>query len=501
VALALALFVRSAAAMGRAVAVSADSDALYLAGLYRDLFVDRVSLKTWTLQPAPSFFPDLPLFALLRAVTGHPSAALYAYAVTELSLGVLFVVAIARLLEVPGAWQTWTAALVSMSALAYFNSFGDFFHILFAPSCHASCAWVSLGCALLVARQVKADRLAPVAALAVLLLTALTAGSDRLHALYAAGLLVAFAFTAAVVRRGRGVLAANAAAVVAGVVLGGRLEGVPVWLGMTVSSFDPVAEFSWARLLHVLGFLPPPENGPDVVVLDTGLLALALVLAFGASAVAAARPRPDRRATSGALALLASSFVASVACVFFGAAFSGAYTDPWRFRYLQGLLVWPYVVLPLAWLLWRRWGARLTLALAFAALVHATGRPAPSEKMKALLEGPTFYPAHTACVDDLARRHGARFAYGDYWSARRTTELSRAGLRVLSLTWGLGVYDWIVNRGWYEKARGASAFLVLMNRLDPGSARARLGSPALVERCPGEDVWVYRGAPRSPIVP
>ncbi|MCB2219986.1 MAG: hypothetical protein KQI35_06280 [Bacteroidetes bacterium] len=46
------------------------SDCLYLPSLYRDLIVDHHSLKDWTLNPAPNFIPEWPIYFLFNYLAG-----------------------------------------------------------------------------------------------------------------------------------------------------------------------------------------------------------------------------------------------------------------------------------------------------------------------------------------------------------------------------------------------------------------------------------------------
>ncbi len=514
VAAAAVVFVYSAALMGRAVAASANSDGLYLAAMYRDVFVDGASLKTWYTQPAPSFFPDLPLFFLARALTGSSAAALWTYAITELVFGVVFIVGIARLLEVKNRHTAWTAALLSMSALAYFNSFGDCYHLGFSPSCHASCVWVSVGSALVIARQIKANRWRPRALLVLLLLTALTASSDHLYLVHATGLALALVFSLVVTRKGRARLLANVAAIGLGAALSRAFERLPTSLGIQVEAFSPNIDISWERVVHVLQLLPPPDHEPTAIAVNVGALAIAMVLALSVCAIVAAGHPPSRRAVTGTLTFFAAALVASIGCVLFGLAFCGVYWDGWSSRYQDGLFVYPYLALPVAWLLARHWALRLAIPTVVAVPPFVTGWPKVSKDMTPLLADSVIYPAPVACVDDIARRYGVRYGYADYWFARRTTELSKTGLHLVAVTPEVWAGQRIQNREWFEKVADASPFIVLTSRLMESAVRSKFGEPAHVESCEGcaalagpggdcghQSVWVYSGRPRSRLLP
>ena len=46
------------------------SDALYLPSIYKDLFMDGGSIAGWHFNPAPNFFPDMPVYFILMFITG-----------------------------------------------------------------------------------------------------------------------------------------------------------------------------------------------------------------------------------------------------------------------------------------------------------------------------------------------------------------------------------------------------------------------------------------------
>jgi hypothetical protein len=266
---------------------------------------------------------------------------------------------------------------------------------------------------------------------------------------------------------------------------------------------------------HTLELLPPPEGQLSVLFLNTAALVISFAIAFAVCGIVAARFHPERRQNTALLGFFASTAVGIFCCVFFGMAFSGGYWNDWSGRYLQALIVVPYLVLPVAWLVAQRWALRGALVAMFAAVLYKKGAPETSEKMTPLLADSAVYPAANACIDDIARRYGVRFGYGDYWYARRTTELSRAGLRVLPVSHAITANTWIANKATFAAAASAPSFLVVMPSLDEGVVRGRFGPPSKVESCQGcpatgysnsggcenEPIWVYSAPPRSRVLP
>ena len=62
------------------------SDALYLPSIYKDLYIDGNTFRGWHVNPAPNFFPDMPLFFLLNLCSGSFILATIMYGVIQVGL-------------------------------------------------------------------------------------------------------------------------------------------------------------------------------------------------------------------------------------------------------------------------------------------------------------------------------------------------------------------------------------------------------------------------------
>jgi hypothetical protein len=491
------LFALAIARFLRALASTINSDSLYLAGLYRDIFIDKVPIRTWDIQPAPSFFPDLPAFFLLRAITGNAALATCAYGDCELLLYAALLAYVLRVLGLRDRWSAYSASLLIVAALAYSTSCSEFLQILFYPSIHSSSVWIGLASAVIVTWQLRTRRwrLAGLSALAIL--TALTAGFDSLYLLIAAApLIAASVFCAVVFRRNRAVALVNAAALGFGVILSMYVRTLPRQLGMMFPPKDANFVFSWERLRDALRQWPPPGQ-PRVITLDVTLNVMSIVI------VAAILWRSLRgRTPAGELpreeaVFLSASFLASVCFTVAGVVFAGYYFEPGCARYLQPIFVLPYMVVG-AWFVLARTKVFRIWAAAYILYV-VQHWPATSHIEGTANAAGLLYPSSVACIDDVSRRYRAPYGYSDYWNARKTTELSKAALRILPVNDSFEAYSWIFNRVWFNRAPTAnSAFLVLSSGLDENKIKAKLGEPRHVERCEHQGVWVYDGPPRDP---
>ena len=481
-----------------ATLVSVNSDSLYLAGLYRDIFVDGVSIRHWTLQQAPSLFPDLPLFFLLRAITGNAVLATGAYCAAQLLFGAALVAMLAMDLGFERPWRAWLAALLAMSTLAYLTSFGDFLHAFFLPSCHGMCVWVGLGCFLLIERQLKRRRLNLWSLSGVFVLSSLTLASDRLYLLQVvAPLGAALCFAAFIARSNRALLALYAAALGLSVIAAYFVELLPRAIGMKVPPSPPELVLHWQRIRDMVGKLPLPDDR-TVQWLNLALLVVSLVVGLAVVAAPILGRGTPRAGLGQRRHFAASAFVLTMVITFFGVGFSGAVWEVWCARYLWPLFPLPYVVVALWLALSRRLSSHIVVPAIAVVLIAWAGAPRFSKTQAAAFADSVVYPTQVACIDRVASQHGARYGYADYWHARKTTEMSKVGIHVLPVTPAFRPNDWIGNMAWFEHvATIHSPFLVLTDRITTGHVRDVLGPPLHVETCPEEQVWIYADPPRA----
>ena len=190
------------------------------------------------------------------------------------------------------------------------------------------------------------------------------------------------------------------------------------------------------------------------------------------------------------------TFLGSVSFTVAGVVLAGRYIETGSARYLQPVFTLPYLVVGTWFVLARSRVLRAWAAVYLPFLVQhwpGTSHTAAIDDGSSLL-----YPPSIACIDDVSRRYRAPYGYSDYWNARKTTELSRAALRMLPVTDSFEANSWIFNRVWFDRApTPRTAFLVLPAGLDEGKVKGMLGEPGHVETCGSAGVWVYDGPPRT----
>ena len=341
---AFVLFALASTRFLRAIASTINSDSLYLAGLYRDIFIDKIPIGTWQVQPAPSFFPDLPAFFLLRAVTGSAAAATCAYGACELLVEAALLACILRILGSRDRWSAYSASFLILAFMAYVVSCSEFLQILFYPSIHSGSLLIGLASGVLVIGQLRRGQVSLARASALAILTALTAGFDSLYLLIGAmPLLVATLFCAVVSRKNRVVALVNGAALGLGIVLSAYIRHVPAKLGIEVPPKAVDLVFSRDRLRDALAHWPPPGQ-PRVITLDVGLVVMSLIIATVILWRSVRSRTPAGEARRDEAVFLCASFLGSLSLTVSGVVFAGYYFEPGCARYLQPLFVFPYMV-------------------------------------------------------------------------------------------------------------------------------------------------------------
>lgn len=113
------------------------ADCLYLPSLYKDLFLDGYTLKGWELNPAPNFFPDMILYFVLMALSGHSLiVASFLFSFIQFSLMVFLLLRIFRRL-LPGFSAHWQSIIVLLSGcfiLEYLFLTREFFYSFYILS-------------------------------------------------------------------------------------------------------------------------------------------------------------------------------------------------------------------------------------------------------------------------------------------------------------------------------------------------------------------------------
>jgi hypothetical protein len=451
---------------------SLHSDALYLYDLLQSLQAGG-HLSTWDLPPAPSLWPDLGLLGLCKAIAHDPLSTQRAYG---LAMGAWLWLELSRLLRrlfdlPPAGARAWAAA-------------GLLCALMFAPAGTGLMDWVvpgHHGAAFCIALYVWAwalkQREQPDAWMNSLvkgLGLGLLAASDA--ALWPWAFLP-FACLALRLRRPAMLRLAGLAAAAA---LGAWLSGL--WLQ---HSGARVASVRWAFILQRDGAAWRSVLAQLSAWLaqhwELGVLSLASLLLW-------AWPRAQRG--SGPRVLLLGWALAALASLVL-ASLLGSING----RYLYLLLWLPPLFLP--FLLAERWPALEGPSLLAPALAGLLWLMAPAHRS---LPPKPAQVVQVEALEQALKVRGLKYGWADYWMARPLRLLGQDGVLcvpMISADGQVTPYAWIGDRSLLDQGAALERpQFVVLNGLDEGAVRARLGAPQV--RMEFEGLTLFITAPVKP---
>lgn len=457
-----------------------DSDTLYPAGLYQNLFVDGYRLCSEAYNDHPGFFPDCFVYWPLLALFGlGPGTAMFA-AVWFLSLMGLSYVLLRRCgLAVPSALLATLGSSLWVIIIMFHPEpeplgVRQVFQVMY-PHSHGAAILLGLALVLLVQQSANMGKRKALVLVSVLSIpTVLSVVSDKIVAVHT---LAPLCLTMFLLRRRHSQSAAIwIAYCVVACILGfffidtlpylgfGRFDGV-----YAVSKIAPSIEWGFVTDLLQLGFQYPS-------------IGIAWLAWLGLSVVTLLR-EPSKSDEALTRYRLFQTYLLSVAICTLGAvAISKFWTGLLTIRYIFPLLVLP----------------PLGVALAIATLPHRkslfVGLGAvllPVAVHQIMLHGHDFrwssfrtpYPPDVECLDQLAVEHGVTRGYAEYWLARRANLFSRSGLQILPVHQRLIPYSMSLNLDAVEPPSGVE--FILMPKLDEDLVRAFFGEPKAVDDCGG----------------
>jgi hypothetical protein len=95
------------------------ADAMYLPSMYDDLIVHGNTFTGWNVNPAPNFFPDIPLYFLLNALFGNFQNATAAYALVQTAITSLLLLALLQRINAAKGYYYATLANICLMLLPF----------------------------------------------------------------------------------------------------------------------------------------------------------------------------------------------------------------------------------------------------------------------------------------------------------------------------------------------------------------------------------------------
>jgi hypothetical protein len=472
------------------------SDDLYLPTLFEDLTRWSGQIGDWRLTPAPYFFPDMLLYAVMRFVTGSIEWAQYLSGVVHLGLFVLAGSALASTAAGASSRFGWFFAPITVVLFLVHRSgqlplFGALFHLTH----HGGSTLV----AIVVLRMVSATDPNPRwVTVSLALVCAVTGLSDPLFAASFGAPLLAMSGIAAVrtawrylaetsddLRRlGRDRMFSCAAGSFAGALLTKlmheHMNGLPV-ASSKKGTFELIAS--------VVGDLTGPALGEGI------WLAIGVVLAVWTLGA-------DRGPAAAAMRQLAVFVIGSTSITIVAIGVDGGYLDTGSIRYFM-LPYWVSFVFVYA-LATREFSRRVDdrvrrrvlLLAASASVVAVVSIVVAGIPMFARAQFRSDWRGTAECIEGIARRENVDAVIAEYWFAKPIMLFSNRRVMALQMRAKLRrPYLWINSRGWYRSPK--SFGVVVLNELRPDSINQTYGGPFSVEHCGRLEVGVYRDAARA----
>jgi hypothetical protein len=454
------------------------SDNLYIPTLIEDIWHWSGSFREWSLTPAPYYFPDMLLYALVRPLTPSVEWAQYLSGLAHLLLVIWAARAVVRA-AVPAAIDAANLVGVAFAiAMALFlaGELGEF-ERLFTLSNHGGAALCSLLVLALCLRPFGPMRWR--ATLASVLLSAAGAYSDPIFAPCCAAPLLVLS-VAGLGSRVPGDRELALRQVLSAGIGFAATYAVRTWNAHTAEFVvDAGADQRQLALDELVADVTGPEHGVLWLAAISCGLGLLILLR-------------RRRDGDRPLRMLVLWQLMSMLSTTAGVAWSGKY----HVRYLMVPFSAAFAVATAVLLdaLVRSEPRRVLERTGWlAAALTALGLAVVSvSQADALVRG--SYQSErrrdAECVAAIMRREGVDTVLAEYWYAKPLMLFSGGQVKALQLTPELEPTHWINSLGWY---RGPHQFgMLVLNSLRREEVK-RFGPPELREHCGQLDVFVYRG--------
>ncbi len=477
------------------------SDMLYLVSLYQDLFVYHNTLTGWNLTPAPYFFPDMPLFFPMLALTPDIGYGFTLYSLIFSGCLLLVLTTISTGLSI----KPVTAALVILSGFSFLvalcqnQDYARLFSFFFYPSFHSGAI---LGGLLLLALTVKVVKAGPsfLKYFTIFTLSLFLTISDMLIIpQFLLPLTLAMLFYSLADRS----------------TFHTSLTYAAVTTAAMCSAFLLLAAFSLLDLFTIPPVMAELSLNPREIPAKLALFLVDLqfyavtyrVLAgiFAAWILASfllflttmysalgKTKNNERNEARPLIFLIIFSFLSIGGCL--AAPVTVNRWEPWCFSYIQPVFVMPLFLLLLFAGFLDRYKYIFQL-LVLAAGVYSLSQIAPGIANLNADHLRLPYPKPIQRLDEIADAFDLHYGYSDYWAAKYVTAFSRRGLRVNQIKQDWDIDLWINNIAWYFTDSGNRKypqydFILFTPPLRP-EIEKKFGPPAFNEYVGGREISVY----------
>jgi hypothetical protein len=442
-----------------------NSDTLYLPSIYKDLFIDKVGISGWHLNPAPNFFPDMILYFLIRSLSGDFLVASFIFSIVQF-LGFTCLIYFLNT-NVYGKPNLVSLFFVHMFLnlvllVSLLDNDVPYTAYILLNSYHMGAFIMALLGYVLVFRYLRASKSRTLIWIAVIVFLGVL--SDKLFVvLYVMPVLMwtlLFWKSTFIKKHVFKVLVVST---------------IPVVFSLVILNL--LSQFSCFKIgtpHRMLDFANIPEamkifyRQTSTYITDLNFKTLVLIITIMAFLVSFIRVikwmrekkwSPEKDGRNEQILIFSFLTVFFIPFVLLAPVINGNYTgwDSLRYNiyaYLWGLIALGFFIgnVPSRFIHTGQIGLFLIMGL-LPALVSIRALRTGSSGLSKFF---SYYPERVEVIDSLARKKGLAYGLANYWDAKLVTMLSRENVRVYAVFDDLTPYFHVANENWYYGGKGGS---------------------------------------------
>ncbi len=478
-----------------------NSDTLYLASIYKDLFIDGTGFSGWYLNAAPNFFPDMFLYFIINTLFSDFRTAYLVFSFVQyfLILGLLNVLLKTIIPKINLEYSGLLNLLFPVFLLAALLSKNFLYtYFIFSHSFHTGMFINALLAFIFFFKYLNSEKRTFL--ILTLLITFIGTYNDRLF-------LVMFTFPVTVVfilnfifLKSRKLKIASLLVILSSfvsLILFKYTKINPVFhcigLDRKYLNYDNILfslnklfsqHYNYVRDLRVQGFISITAI-LNVIILPVLIFKNYLKIKSGVK---------NEKEKQGETVFFTMVFF-SILITLFSPALNGYYLGEAHLRY--NIFSFYFGVFNIAIFLYLIFKEKIkyiklisgALIIFYVGIVFLNFKNKNVfEKVKEITE---FYPEKVKIIDDFAEKHNLRYGLSQYWDAKYTTMFSEKGLRVYTVaSEKLNPWFHVMNKNWYfnydkgEYNKPVFNFIIL-NKFDKEKIKNNFGKPL--------DSLVYKG--------
>ena len=437
------------------------SDSLYLASIYKDLFVDHTGFEGWNLNLAPNFIPEWPVYFLISSLSdnfriSHILYAVYSvFIINLLTYGIL-----SRVFNKIGISYLILANIgYSVFLLMYFTN-GDFLctSFLFLTGFHGGAFIMSLVAFLLFFCYLRSGK--PVYLILLFLSDLSSIISDRLFF----SLFVVPSITALVFVRDSGMrkpIIISVAIITIATLLGFLTFSLIkdsdyiyiVAMGYRSTDFENIIP-SFSHYIDTLWQLTILGRAKSIIVI---LSALALIggVFLSVKYIFSSKSTLAKNTIEKVLIL---SFTTQIVFVAITPILNGTFLGLAHLRYnFYSFYIAITLLMVILYLLTRNHHKIksviniVSIAIVLLLILSIVKNENKNNTIRGLDNTFSYYPEKVAVLDSIASEHNLKYGVGNYWDAKYITMFSKNNVRIYCVYKNLCPWYHVTNKHWYFK--------------------------------------------------